>query len=151
MDRQDIARQAMIEYSMLNSITGTLRAIIDWEPRGPHGTRKLSSLGFVAQSLERHLSRLMAIEEQDGYMRIALSSAPQFATQIDKLRAEHDEFRVTLREIVHRLENMKPGDQQPLAEVCDSLGQLLQRIDEHSQHETDIMQEAFLRDVGSAD
>lgn len=151
MERQDIARQAMFEHSMLNHITGTLRAIMDWEPVGPHGSRKLSSLTFVAQSLERHLTRLMALEEQDGYMTAALKIAPHLAPQIDSLREEHGKFRSTVRTVVGRLETTKAGDQGGLEESCRTLSNLLSSVDSHSHRETALMQEAMLRDEGAAD
>lgn len=151
MDRQDIARQAMFEHSMLNHITGTLRAIMAWEPVGPHGSRKLSSLTFVAQSLERHLTRLMSLEEQDGYMAAALKTAPQLAPQIESLRSEHDGFRTTVHQVVGSLEGLKAGDQASLHAACETLSDLLTRVDSHSHRETALMQEAMLRDVGAAD
>jgi hypothetical protein len=71
MAPQDITQQTLLEQGMLYHLTDALRSVIDWKLHGADLSRKLSTLRFIAQSFQRHLERVMALEEYDGW------SAPQ--------------------------------------------------------------------------
>ena len=148
MAHEDIARQTVVEHGMLQHLLGALRMVIGWESEGADFTRKLSTLRFVVQSLQRHLERLMALEEYDGYMGIAVRLSPQLGKEVDALRQEHDEFRGAVHRIVHCLERVSATDRRTLGTVCDDLLALVQRLGEHSRKETDLLQEAFEQDEG---
>jgi hypothetical protein len=146
MDGQDVARQTQIEHEMLGHLIGGLRATAGWRVPGPDASRKLSTLRFLAQSFQRHLERLLDLEEGDGYMGLALSASPQLARRTAALRAEHDRFRAGARRAVQRLENL-PAE-AALAGACDELLALLADVEAHSCKEMALIQEAFARDGG---
>jgi Hemerythrin HHE cation binding domain len=144
MHGQDVARQTQIEHEMLGHLIGGLRVTAGW--RGPEAARKLSTLRFLAQSFQRHLERLLGLEEDDGYMGLALASSPQLARATAALKAEHDRFRAEARRVVQRLETL-PAE-AALGAACDELLALLSRVEAHSRKEIDLIQEAFGRDGG---
>ncbi|HEY4309463.1 MAG TPA: hypothetical protein VGN12_08430 [Pirellulales bacterium] len=148
MNQRDIARQTLLEQNLLTNITHALRTTITWEPRGNDLTGKLRSLRFIAASLERHLDHIMDLEEYDGYMSSALECSPNLAEKITALKQEHEHFREKTHRLVAKLERLANDDRTSLDKVCVELGDLLSRIDEHSRHEADLLQEAFLRDEG---
>jgi hypothetical protein len=146
MDGQDVARQTQIEHEMLGHLIGGLRVTAGWQVPGPDAPRKLSTLRFLAQSFQRHLERLLALEEDDGYMGLALSSSPQLARATAALKAEHDRFRAEARRAVLRLESL-PAE-AALGGACDELLALLADVEAHSRKEIELIQEAFGRDGG---
>ena len=146
MDGQDIARQTQIEHEMLGHLIGGLRVTAGWQVPGPEAARKLSTLRFLAGSFQRHLERLLALEEGDGYMGLALEASPRLARATAALRAEHDRFRAGARRAVQRLESL-PAE-AALGSASDELLALLADVEAHSRKEMALIQEAFSCDDG---
>ncbi len=148
MTPQDIAQQTLLEQGMLNHIMGALRSTIDWKLHGDDLSRKLSTLRFIAQSFQRHLERVLALEEYDGYMDMVGRLSPHLGKEVDALRREHDTFRKAVPRIVARLERISSTDPIPLGTVCDELLVLLDRLEGHSRRESALLQEAINREGG---
>jgi hypothetical protein len=148
MDRQDIADQLRVEQELLRHVMEGLRLSTNWEVRGPDASRKLSTLRFVTGSFQRHLERLLALEEYDGYMDKVLACAPQFGRATAALRAEHDRFRSEANRVVQQLERLGATDLAALEKVGGELLALLDRIEGHNRKEMALLLEAFGRDEG---
>jgi hemerythrin-like domain-containing protein len=151
MDHQAISQQLLIEYELLTHLESALRNILQWTSRGQDLSRKLSSLRFMSQAFERHLERLMTLEEHDGYMEVVVESRPTLSPQVDALRQDHDAFRRALRKIDARMERLSADDAAAISQVCDDLATLLQRVDEHSAKEVDLLQELLIQEEGGQD
>lgn len=143
----DLAQQTAVEHTLLQYLMEGLRTTIAWQQQGDGVARKLSTLRFIGQSFQRHLERLLALEECDGYMDLVLQRSPQLRKTVDALREEHEFLRRSVRRIVLRLEQMS-GDPLPFRAVCAKLIVLLDKLDEHDRKETSLIQEAFEREVG---
>ena len=141
-------QQAAVEHEALRHIIGALRTVLDWKPSGNDVSRKLSSLRFIIQSFQRHLERLMALKEQDGYMTEAVAEKPNLAAKVDALLADHDHFEESMHRLILKLEHISATDKTNFDAVCLDLEELLVKLDDHHRREADLMQEAFLRDVG---
>jgi hypothetical protein len=148
MDRQEVARQTQVEQDMLRHIMEGLRLSAGWKVEGPDASRKLASLRFVAQSFQRHLEHLLALEEFDGYMDLVLRCAPWLGRATDALRAEHDQFRTEARRLVQRLERLPASEFGALEAVCRDLMVLVDRVEQHNRKEASLLQEAVKRDEG---
>jgi hemerythrin-like domain-containing protein len=148
MAHDNIAEQTLVEHEMLKHISDGLRRAISWQAEGDDLVRKLSTIRFIAQSLQRHLDHLLALEEYDGYMDAVFTSNPHFHKQVVALRLEHDEFRKGTEHVVHGLENVAPTEQAAFDTVCTELEALLEKLDEHTKKEVRLLQEAFERDGG---
>jgi hemerythrin-like domain-containing protein len=151
MEHKAISQQLLIEYELLSHLESALRTILQWTSHRQDLPRKLSSLRFMTQSFERHLERLMTLEEHDGYMEVVTESRPSLSPQVDALRAEHDVLRRALRRVGLQLERLTPDDSAPIDQVSAELVSLLERVDEHSQREVDLLQESLLQEEGGAD
>jgi len=145
---QQSLKQAAVEHEALRHIIGALRTVLDWKPAPDEISRKLSSLRFICQSFQRHLERLMALKEQDGYMTDAVEQMPSLEPKVQVLLREHDEFEETLHRLLLRLEHLSPTDKPRLDSVFGDLEALLVKLDDHHRREAELMQEAFQRDVG---
>src|SRR5215831_1028249 len=145
---QQNLKQAAVEHEALRHIIGALRTVLDWKPTADDLPRKLSSLRFIAQSFQRHLERLMALKEQDGYMADAVDQMPSLAEKVQALLRDHDEFEETLHRLVLRLEHLAPSDKAKVDDTCGQMEELLVKLEDHHRREAELMQEAFARDVG---
>ena len=143
----DIAQQTVVENDMLKLLVEGLRSALAWKVTNDF-SRKLSSVRFITQSFQRHLERLMALQEYDGYMDRLEKKAPQLARAVSDLRQEHETFRTGSRRILHGLEHVSSTDHATFANLCDELLTLLKDLDEHSKKETDLYHEAFEQDAG---
>ena len=76
MNRHDIARQTQVEQELLGHIMHVLRTSSSWPVPGPDGSRKLSTLRFVAQSFQRHLEHLLTLE--DAVRKMTSMNAAKF-------------------------------------------------------------------------
>jgi hypothetical protein len=148
MDRQDIAEQIRFEQELLRHVMEGLRLSTTWQVRGPDASRKLSSLRFVTGSFQRHLERLLALEEDDGFLDKEVACAPHLGRATAALRAEHDGFRRESRRVVQELERLPVTDLSGLEKVGVELVALLDRIEGHNRKEIALLQEAFRRDEG---
>lgn len=148
MDRQVVARQTQVEHEMLKHVMEGLRITVSWQVEGTDATRKLSTLRFMLQSFQRHLERLLGLEEHEGYMDLVLDTDPRLARATELLRTEHQTFRTEAHRLVQQLERMQDTDLDGLSEVCSNLLVLLRKIDSHSGKEIALLQEAFARDRG---
>jgi hemerythrin-like domain-containing protein len=148
VDHKAMSEQVLVEHEVLAHIVSALRATVDWKYQGADLTRKIGSLRFVGQSLQRHLKHLMGLEEHDGYMSAILESHPELNDEVEALRQEHGQFRKALSRILTRLRLVKPTDHSNLAEISDELLALLKKLDEHSHKETGLIQHALLKEEG---
>ena len=148
MDQVAISEQVLVEHKILAHIVSALRGTVDWRYLGADLTRKIGSLRFVGQSLQRHLKHLMGLEESDGYMSVILESHPELTDEVEALRQEHGQFRKGVSRILTKLRPLKPTDHLALAKITDDVLALLTKLDEHSHKETGLIQHALLKDEG---
>jgi uncharacterized protein YhaN len=141
MSRNDLIRQVSLEHQLLGHITQAVRGTMDWSAEGEGLSRKLSTVRFVVQSFQRHLDRLLTLEEQGGFMDLLLDCDSQRGARVEDLKQQHDQFREALKRVIPRLERVSPGDHAEFASVCDRIRNLLDRIDSHCLAEMFLVQE----------
>lgn len=148
MDRMLTAeQQALFEHELLAHIAGALRTTVDWTLRTPDCSARLPSLRFIAQAFVRHLDHILDLEERDGYMPVIDHHRhADLRRRVLQLRRQHDYFRSELAASVERLENAASSDYLTIGEVCHALLALLDGINEHNQHEMEIIELARERD-----
>ena len=148
MEAKDVAQQTRVEQELLHHMIRGLQSTAAWRVQEPDASRKLSTLRFVSQSFQRHLERLLALEEYDGYMALIADAAPRLGRSIDALREEHDYFRTEARRIVQQLERLPATDLPALGQVCDELFALVGGIEKHNEREMALIQETLGRHEG---
>ncbi|HEX5442860.1 MAG TPA: hypothetical protein VFW87_03480 [Pirellulales bacterium] len=148
MDRMLTAeQQALFEHELLAHIAGALRTTIDWTLRTQDASSRLPSLRFIAQSFVRHLDHILDLEERDGYMPgVDSRRHADLRQRVWQLRRDHDYFRAELAASVERLESAASSDYLTIGEVCHAMLALLDGINEHNQHELEIIELARERD-----
>ncbi len=148
MDRQSIKKQLEIEHALIDNIVASLRSALDWKTEPSNASRKLSTLRFVAETFHRHLERLMAIHEYDGYMSCVVQLSPHLAPAVEVLKHDHAQLREEIIRVATRLERAPAEDPAAVENLSDSLQAVLATYDKHNEMEAELLQESFLRDVG---
>jgi len=146
-DNTSVAASWM-EHQILEHVKQAMRVTLDWQAPVVSVPRKLSSLQFTIKSFQRHLERVMAIEEEGGYMVVVADAKPYMQERIDRLASEHDRFRMQICEITPLLEEVNEWDEDRFHEICNEIRELLNAIDRHDASEIDLLQETLLMDVG---
>lgn len=137
-----------MEHQILDHVKNALRVTVDWKAPAVSMPRKLSSVQFTLKSFQRHLERLMAIEEEDGYMVVVAEAKPNLQYRIDQLAGDHDRFRRRVRAILPQLEDLTEWQQVDFEETCDKIRQLLNDVDRHDEEEVSLLQDSLLSDEG---
>jgi hypothetical protein len=147
-DTRSQANAACLEHEILNHVKQALRVTLGWKVPREGISRKLSSVQFTLKSFQRHLERLMAIEEQDGYMVFVGEVKPNMHRRIDQLERDHTGFRQTLDELLPRIDALSEYNPDEIESVCGEISELLDRVDLHDKHEIELLQECMWFDEG---
>jgi hemerythrin-like domain-containing protein len=142
------ASTACMEHQILEHIKQALRVTINWQAPAVSMPRKLSSLQFTIKSFQRHLDRVISVEEEGGYMDDVASVKPHFQNRIERLESDHGRFRSRLRKLMPELNDIKEWDEPRFEQVCDDLRRLLDDVDRHDLEEVELLQESLLMDDG---
>ena len=143
--------QSWVEHQALEHIKRALRVTIDWRTPAITSERKRSSVSFAMDCFARHMERLMAIEEEDGYMRHVAEVKPHNAKRVAKLQGDHARFRTQLAEFTRQLSDLSEWQSVDFDQLCDDIRQLLDDIDQHDTDEIRLLQESMLQDEGVGD
>src|SRR5260221_9703825 len=143
MAHTDLAQQTLVEQNTLMLLIEGMRNTLSWKFQGTDFARKLSTLRFITQSFQRHLERVLALEEYDGYMNLVLQASPHLSNNVHALRQDHDQFRKQASKFVHHFDHISPTDGDSFARICCELVVSLNRLDAHNKKEAKAMQEAF--------
>jgi hypothetical protein len=144
-----LAHQTLVEHQILAHIKDALRLTLETRVATISVGRKLSSVRFMAASFERHLQRLLDLEEDGGYMTLVQERKPDLLDQVLALRGEHAEFRQELRQIVGALENLAPeGEEERFHGLCHKLHALVDRLDAHDAQEIHLLEQVLVGETG---
>lgn len=148
LDSKAQANAAWVEHQILDHIKQALRVTLAWNVPPEGVARKLSSVQFALKSFQRHLERLMNLEEQDGYMVMVGELKPNMYCRVDRLEREHDQFRYALEELFPLFNLVGDYNDESLDLLCQKIYCLLDHIDEHDKEEKELLQESLIYDEG---
>jgi hypothetical protein len=139
---------SLMEHRVLGHVKQALRVTLNWKAPSVSMPRKLSSLKFTIKSFQRHLERVMTIEEEGGYLSEVVERKPFLQAQIDRLAGDHERIRRRVRELVPELSSINEWDDKRFQEVCNEIGRLLDEVDAHDAVEIELLQDTLLMDEG---
>jgi predicted nuclease with TOPRIM domain len=139
---------AAMEHAVLDHIKQALRVTLDWQAPEISLPRKISSLQFTILSLQRHLERLMKIEEKGGYLSVVLETKPQLRDRLESLAADHGSFRRRLKQLTPELTALSEWQEDHFNRLAADLRQLLDDVDEHDRQEVELLQQSLVEEEG---
>ena len=148
MNQELLIQQTKLESQALEHVTRALEVMLGWAVDGDGFSRKLSSVRFFTELYQRHLERLFALEEIDGYMESVSRLQPELTGQVDNLKREHERFRAAVRKMVVRIDLASPMNLPEFDATCDELRNTINQVLEHLRREQELLVESFHRDTG---
>lgn len=148
IDTRSQANVAWMEHQILDHVKEALRVTLGWKVPTVGLARKLSSVQFTLKSFQRHLERLMDIEEQDGYMDMVAETKPHLSARVKRLELDHDHFRREIGHLLPEIEALSEYESQEFEHLCDEICALLESVDRHDVEEIELLQETLLFDEG---
>jgi hypothetical protein len=148
MNQELLIQQTKLESQALEHVTRALEVMLGWAVDGDGFSRKLSSVRFFTELYQRHLERLFALEEIDGYMASVSRLQPELTGQVDNLKREHERFRAAVRKMVVRIDLASPMNLPEFDATCDELRNTINQVLEHLRREQELLVESFHRDRG---
>ncbi|MEX2317587.1 MAG: hemerythrin domain-containing protein [Pirellulales bacterium] len=139
---------AAMEHAVLEHIKQAMRVTLDWRAPEVSLPRKISSLQFTIKSLQRHLERVMSIEEEGGYLAVVEDLKPHLQERLEGLAGEHQSFRARLNAMMPELNSLNEWEEKRFDQVCGQLRQLLADLDQHDQQEVELLQQSLLDEEG---
>ena len=137
-----------MEHQMLEHIKSALRVTINWTAPEVSYHRKRSSVAFAMKSFARHMERLMAIEEENGYMKSVADAKPNMQVRVTELRKQHEHFRRATEQLSSQLDELQDWQEGEFERVCEGIRDLLAEVDMHDESEVSLLQETLLSDEG---
>ena len=148
IDTSSPANAACMEHQILDHVKQALRVTLDWNVPTVGVARKLSSVRFTLKSFQRHLERMMNLEEQDGYMVLVAEIKPNMSYRVERLAEDHKRFRESFHRLLPEVETLTEYQSEHFEDVCRQIYDLLDSVDRHDEEEVELLQETFLCDEG---
>ena len=147
-DSSTTVNAAWMEHQILDHIKQAMRVTLDWKVPSVGMRQKLSSMQFTLKSFQRHLERLMSMEEQDGYMLLVAETKPNLSVRVERLAADHQNFRSSIEHLLPEIEALSEYNSEGFEGICQQIYDLLNRVDQHDHEEIELLNDAFLCDEG---
>jgi hypothetical protein len=141
-------QQTKVESQALEHVTRALEVTLGWSVEGDGFSRKLSTVRFFTEMYQRHLERLFALEEIDGYMESTTRLNPELANQVEHLELEHNRIRAAVRRSVVRIDLASTHKPAEFEKTCEKLRTTINQVLEHLRRERELLVESFNRDTG---
>jgi hypothetical protein len=148
MNQELLIQQTKVESQALEHVTRALEVMLGWDVDPDGFTRKLLSVRFFTELYHRHVERLFALEEIDGYMEGVARLNHRLNGQVESLHRQHEVFRVAIRKIGVRLDLASPTSFAEFEATCAELRKTINQILEHLRREQELLVESFNRDTG---
>jgi len=103
--------------------------------------------------LSEHLGMMFALKESDGYLRDVVETAPSLCRCADELKSDHQALFAELSHLIDQCDRDVELHRWPqcwkMAEM--TFENFRQRLEAHQLGEADLVQKAFLEDIGAVD
>jgi hemerythrin-like domain-containing protein len=143
-----VIEQTKVESQTLEYVTQALEVALAWFIDGNDVSRKLSTVRFLTESYQRHIERLFALEELDGYMDSVALLNPELTLRVADLKAEHEQFREAIRTALLQLDHAPTTDPKNFNAICTELGTVINQVLKHIRQENDLLVESVQQDTG---
>ena len=100
------------------------------------------------RDFKNRLLRHFDLEEEGGFMKDALSAAPESQPKVSELKAEHRQFSKSLEKIIDTLQAMHKKDSEKLEQTRIKLNEFIATLRKHEEEEQRLLQRTYFREYG---
>jgi len=150
-NRVDIAKQLQQEHEAVLAIVNRLETLAEQAIRDEREPGWGDSVRDSLSSLHSHLKNHFAFEEFGGFMEEVLHALPSLSRQVERLRADHERMLADLGRVSSIAEECATATGPPPRELCEEVHRFLEMLRRHENEENNLVQRAFLDDLGTVD
>ena len=150
MNTHELAVKLRAEHDAVETLSDHLRECVSVVPRANLGDW-ISELRLRFEHLRAHLTKHMALEEHDGYMKTVVEIRPTLSPEVDRLQHEHEEIGQIMASVHEAVEALKPVDRLLVRDCCRRIDNLLHYIEHHESDENLLLITSLTTDIGGHD
>ncbi len=144
---EELGRRMQEEHKALHQLIQVLKEHIAATP-GTNLGQWLEGLRCGFERLYEHISRTIAIKEEDGYLETILKQRPTLSKQVGSIKQENGQLIRMAAAIRHELSETGPEERLLIADVCARIQRYMAVVGQHEQRENMIVLFAFNQDIG---
>ena len=110
--------------------------------------RKVSTVQFVTESLNRHLQRMLDWEDEAGLVGTEELDKPHLIEKAAALRKDHQQIREMLASLAEAAADLRPEEEPYFQAFCRNANAFLDQLDLHEKAEMLVLQQIYNDDEG---
>lgn len=146
----ELARWMRKEHATVDELASALSQRVASVPRS-NEQRWIDDARDAFEHFRAHMTKHIALEEQDGYMSAVTEYRPRLSDEIDRLKHEHHEILRLLDAIHELMAEIQPVDSLIIRDTCHRIQDVLRYVYHHNQSENLLVLSAFHDDIGIND
>ena len=151
LKRKEIASKIHEEHKYLKQEMQKIRGMMNCDVSEKDFSKWRMDFIWILRDFFNDLQKHFDLEEEGGFMNEIITFAPRHVNAIERLEAEHLIITGKLNGIIGSLKKMDTLKQDQMAAVCGHVEELLTLLAEHEAAESDIIETAYLQDLGGGD
>jgi hypothetical protein len=136
------------ESTSLPQIKAALKRSLMVDEVNNYTVHTLTSIRLAATSVQRFIERVLRLRERSGFLDSLGETQPRLDNRIAHMRRERDALCSSLDHILARVQELPPENSSAVDSLSQELLTLLTKLGDHDRAETELMEEAFLQDIG---
>jgi hemerythrin-like domain-containing protein len=140
--------QYTVENQVLDHVKRALRNTLTSDTERMGLERKVSSVRFVTESLERHLQRMLDFEDEVGLVDPLEANKPHLVEKAASLQREHEQIRLLLQDLSEAAANLTSAEETYFHAFCQHAASFLNTLDKHENQEIEVLQQIYTDDEG---
>jgi len=150
MKAEDLARWIGEEHQKVSELAARLQECVACVPRANHD-KWIADVREAFEHFRAHLTKHMALEEDEGYMVPVVERRPALSREVERLAHEHGEF-LRLMEVIHNmLAVLTPADELLMRDCCHRISDYLSYVEHHKNDENLMVLSVFNLDIGAGE
>ncbi len=146
----DIARWIREEHAKAFDLIAQLTEHVAAIPR----TNIEPWLRELKEEFERfraHMQQHFALEEEGGYLTAVLQIRPALQPEVDAFTVEHRQLSQIMTSVNAEVAGLEPSQTLHIRDVCARIRNIIAMLEQHEDHENNLVSHVFTQDVGSHD
>jgi len=150
MNTQELAAKLRAEHEAVEQLADRLREWVAVIPR-------TNAAGWIAELRRRfehfraHLTKHMALEEQEGYMTAVIELRPTLSQEVGRLQHEHEEITTIMAGVQSAVDSLSKDDRLLVRDCCRRIDNLLHYVEHHENDENMLLITSLTSEIGTKD
>lgn len=150
MTRDDFVAWMRDEHEKVQDLANCLRGKVAFAPQA-NLAAWINEVQDRFDHFRAHLTKKMALEEQNGHLTAVTERRPALAPEVERLCHEHAEVMRIMDGIHRTVHELAPDDRLLIRDSCARIQNLLSYVEHHEELENNLVTFAFTQDIGTRD